>query len=205
MTAADPGLVERFNTRMAVLYEAARQNAAFLAVRNQPTLGPGDGFPLAQTILGNTNTTEAFNELVASGCEALTVEFLVLQHPYSQLFSVRELNVARRRLGQPMEDAETPEAELAARFEERMRGIYDTAKRDLHYDARHFARLIEAHGGVGAARVILDTPELAGGLGELAAAGRADLRVAALVSDGTFASLFTAEEMAVARSRPASL
>jgi hypothetical protein len=193
-------LAVRFNQRVAALYETAKVMAPYLAVRNQPVLGPEDGLPLAHTLLGNANPSEMFAELVGHGCEALTVEFLVLQAPYSQLFTVTELNVARRRLGRDAE-VEDDAHEIEARFERRMRGIYETAKRDLHYDARWFLRSLDSRGGVATARAILEQPELAGGLAEFAEAGRADLCVEALVIEPAFARLFTSDERAVAQGR----
>src|SRR5438132_3084168 len=140
-------LVMRFNRRMRELYENARQAAPFLSVRNLPTLGPEDGLPTAQSILAAANTSPAFAELMTANCEALTVEHLVLQHPYSQLFTPSELEVARKRLNTPapgegFESIST--TDLAARFERRLRRIYETARDDMHYDARHFIRLLES-------------------------------------------------------------
>jgi hypothetical protein len=196
-------LVDRFNRRMVDLYESAKQAAPFLSVRNLPVLSAEEGLPVAQAILAAANTSPAFAELTVANCETLTVEYLVLQHPYSQLFTLAELEVARRRLGVPT--PEEPQGitadDLAARFERRMAAMYDRAKWDLHYDARHFLRLVETRGGVQAAQDILADPSLAGGLAELAIAGRPDLNVEALVLEPSFASLFSAAELEVARER----
>ena len=72
------------------LYETARQMAPFLAVRILPMLGPQDGLPMARSLLRAANASEAFCELVAGNCATLTVEHLVLEQPWSRLFSVEE-------------------------------------------------------------------------------------------------------------------
>jgi hypothetical protein len=197
-------LAARFNQRVAALYETAKVMAPYLAVRNQPVLGPEDGLPLARTLLSSANPSEMFAELIGHGCEALTVEFLVLQSPYSKLFTVTELNVARLRLGRESElEDDTPEVE--ARLERRLVGIYETAKRDMHYDARWFLSMIETRGAVETVRELIAHPEVAGGLAELAEAGRADFRIEALVLEQPFDRLFTAEERALAQKRLARL
>jgi hypothetical protein len=48
---------------------------------------------------------------------------------------------------------------------------------------------------------VLAAPGLAGGPAELAAAGRPDLSIEALVLEGPFSALFTERELAVARER----
>jgi hypothetical protein len=193
-------LAARFNQRVAALYETAKVMAPYLAVRNQPVLGPEDGLPLARALLSSANPSEMFAELVGHGCEALTVEFLVLQSPYAQLFTVAELNVARRRLGRD-DEVQDDRAELETRLERRLVGIYQTAKRDMHYDARWFLRMVQTLGPVETVRELIAHPAVAGGLAELAEAGRADFRIEALVLEQSFAGLFTAEERASAKKR----
>jgi hypothetical protein len=200
-SSSQTALVMRFNHRMCELYENARQAAPFLSVRNLPTLGPEDGLPTAQSILAAANTSPAFAELMTANCEALTVEHLVLQPPYSQLFTPGELEVARKRLNAPAPEGfeAISTADLAARFERRLRRIYETARDDMHYDARHFIRLLESVGAVEAAREVLANPAIVGGLAELAAAGRNDLSIEAVILERSFAPLFTTEELIVAR------
>src|SRR5262249_11768073 len=211
MTTSEQALIDRFNRRMADLYESAKQAAPFLAVRNLPVLGPDDGFEVAQAILAAQNASPAFVELLTANCYWLTVEHLVMQEPYSRLFTAAQLQVAQQRLAALSDlpaQADPPPSialeDLAARFTGRMESIYDRARWDLHYDARYFLRLVQQRGGVEAARAILADPALLGGLAELAGAGRPDLSVERLILEPTFAPLFTPAELEVAHERLAS-
>jgi hypothetical protein len=95
---------------------------------------------------------------------------------------------------------EDDRADVEARLERRMRSIYHTAKAELYYDARWFLRMIESRGALATAQAILERPELAGGLAELAEAGRADFRIEALALEPQFARLFTEADRARAQS-----
>jgi hypothetical protein len=205
---SEQALIDRFNRRMADLYESAKQAAPFVSVRNLPTLGPDEGFDVAQAILGARNASPAFTELLIANCDWLTVEHLVLQEPYSRLFTAEQLQVARERLaalsGHAPDGVAPPSVtpdDLAARFTDRMEAIYDRARWELNYDARHFLRLVQQRGGIEAARAILADPGVLGGLAELAAAGRPDLSVERVIIEPMFAPLFNADEVAIARRR----
>lgn len=199
----DTDLEARFNRRLLELLDAAREHAPFLAVRNVVPPREEEALRWVRNVLAAPHPSDATAELWAAGYTALTVEALVLDDPWAALFTSAEREVARRRLGlAPRADAtDGPPVALEARFHRRMLAIHEAARRDVHYDAARFRALVEARGGVEAARAVLAEPALAGGLAELALAGRADLSVEALVLEEPFCALFTAAELANARER----
>lgn len=91
--------------------------------------------------------------------------------------------------------------EIERRFHRAMISIYETAKRDLGYNATRFLQMISEHGGLATARQLLwsDTPSE--GFTTLWERGRLDLTVEARVLDAEFASLFTDEDRERARAR----
>lgn len=89
-------------------------------------------------------------------------------------------------------------------FHEAMLGVYERVGRDLGYWAGYFLRSVRKHGGVGAARRILEHSGQAGkakGFLVLTDAGRMDLSVEAVVLEPRFRALFTDGELAIARAR----
>jgi hypothetical protein len=203
-TAADLADLEaRFNARVIELLNAAREHAPFLAVRNVVPPREGEALPWVRNTLAAPRASDATGELWAAGYVSLTVESLVLDDRWSALFTAQECAIARGRLGIVPEVADPvpARAEIEARFHGRMLSILEAAMRDVRYDAVHVRTLLEAHGGIVAARAVLAQPGLAGGLAELAAAGRPDLSIEALLLEEPFDALFTAEELAAARER----
>jgi hypothetical protein len=91
--------------------------------------------------------------------------------------------------------------EIERRFHRAMISIYETAKRELGYNATRFLQMISEHGGLATARQLLwsDTPSE--GFTILWERGRLDLTVEARVMDAEFASLFTDEDRERARAR----
>jgi hypothetical protein len=112
-------LLIQFNEAMLGIYHAAR--------RLKPPYVPGDflnmvvemgGKAAADKLLAMTNPSDGFGTLLLRGKEALklSVEYVVLQNPWRQLFEPDQLAVARRRLQDvrcelPPEDTATPAAE----------------------------------------------------------------------------------------------
>ena len=66
--------------------------------------------------------------------------------------------------------------DLEARFEQEMiEKVYRTVGRETGYWAGYFLRSIKRHGGIGAARRLLERPGVSKGLSRLAALDRLDL------------------------------
>lgn len=90
---------------------------------------------------------------------------------------------------------------LEDQFHQDMVGIYETAKRELHYNASYFIQMVAEQGGVRAARKLLHTTQPSAGFSVLWEHRRLDLSVEALVLRPDYAELFTVEEREVARTR----
>ena len=89
--------------------------------------------------------------------------------------------------------------DLEARFEREMvEKVYRAAGRETGYWAGYFLRAVKQHGGVGAARRLLQHGGVSKGLSKLAALGRLDLAMETLVLDPTYHPLFTDPERAIA-------
>jgi hypothetical protein len=196
-------LEARFNARVIELLNASREHAPFLAVRNLVPPRQDEALRWVHNVLAAPHASDATWELSSAGYAALTVEWLALEDRWSALFTPEEQAIARSRLGIQSEEPDLVpvRADIEARFHGRMVHLLEVAQRDVRYDAVHVRRLLEEHGGLEAARAVLAQPALAGGLGELAAAGRPDLSIEALILDPSFESLFTAEELATAHER----
>lgn len=82
------------------------------------------------------------------------------------------------------------DAELEQQFHEAMLEIYRRAKVEAGYNASRFLQLVEAVGGVAAARQLVTGPP-SDGFTKLWEKGRLDLSVEAHVLRPEFASLFT--------------
>ena len=91
--------------------------------------------------------------------------------------------------------------ELAQEFEAAMLGLYDTWRTEIGYVASRFRILVANHGGVGAARRLLQKPGVSAGFARLSAAGRLELTVEYLVLRREYGGLFSADERGAARRR----
>lgn len=78
---------------------------------------------------------------------------------------------------------------------------YHVAKRELNYPATYFLRMLSDYGGVEAARRLLHSPTVSDGFVTLWEKGRLDLSVEAMVLQERFRSLFSPEELKIARKR----
>jgi hypothetical protein len=92
-----------------------------------------------------------------------------------------------------------PEARAA--FEKAMKNVYVLAKTEAGYDARLFLNMLSNLGGLGTAKRLLATTDVSSGFTVLYERGRLDLTVEALVVKPEFASLFTDDEIEIARQR----
>jgi hypothetical protein len=92
--------------------------------------------------------------------------------------------------------------ELEAQFESEMiERVYRTAGRETGYWASYFLRAVRSHGGVGAARRLLQQKGLSKGLRKLREKDRLDLAMETLVLAPEYQVLFTDEERAIAGRR----
>lgn len=91
--------------------------------------------------------------------------------------------------------------ELETRFHRAMRNIYETAKREVGYNATRFRGMVEEHGGRETARRLLANPELQEGFATLWEANRLDLTVEALVLRPEYQELFSEQERLAAKGR----
>ena len=87
--------------------------------------------------------------------------------------------------------------DLASRFEQEMLARYQAWK-EFGYVANRFLMAVRNRGGVGAAKYLLSKKGVSPGLQRLAAEGRTDLSVEALVLSESWRHLFTAKELAAA-------
>ncbi len=91
-------------------------------------------------------------------------------------------------------------ASAEARFHTAMLDIYRVAKRDLSYSATRFLQLVEARGGVQAAKQLLNGPP-SDGFATLWEKGRLDLSMEAHILEPEFRELFTEAERRIAEDR----
>ena len=92
--------------------------------------------------------------------------------------------------------------ELEARFESEMiERVYRTTGRETGYWASYFLRAVRSHGGVGAARRLLQQKRLSKGLRTLREKERLDLAMETLVLAPEYQVLFTDEERVIAGRR----
>lgn len=91
--------------------------------------------------------------------------------------------------------------EIERQFHRAMVSIYETAKRELSYNATRFLQMISQQGGLPTARQLLWSNAPSEGFTALWERGRLELTVEALVLRDEFASLFTDEDRQQARRR----
>ncbi len=86
-------------------------------------------------------------------------------------------------------------------FHKAMLGIYQTAKDECSYNATRFLNMVANEGGLKTAKKLLATQEPSDGFTELWSYGRLDLTVENLVLKPKYQSLFTSEEIQIAKER----
>ena len=82
-----------------------------------------------------------------------------------------------------------------------MKDVYVRAKSEANYTARYFVGMLSGYGGLGTASGCSRSTEVSSGFAALYERDRLDLTVEALVVKPEFASLFTDEEIDIARQR----
>jgi hypothetical protein len=98
---ADPGqhdLVRHFEARMLEIYERAGREVGYWATRYLQLVRRRGGLDAARYLLNQKVTSDGYAHLRDAGRLDLTVEHLVLESEFQELFSVQELGRARDRL-----------------------------------------------------------------------------------------------------------
>jgi hypothetical protein len=101
----------------------------------------------------------------------------------------------------PSRSESEPGPDVRAAFERAMKDVYIRAKNEANYTATYFVGMLSNYGGLGTAQRLLASTEVHTGFTALYERGRLDLTVEALVVQAQFASLFTDQEIEVARQR----
>ena len=83
--------------KFAAAWAAAREKAAGLGVRIRP-VEPGEALRSAQRILSGRRLSDGFNALAACGRLDLSLEALVIDKRFTQLFTDEQANEALTRL-----------------------------------------------------------------------------------------------------------
>jgi len=91
-------LREEFDLAMADIYRRARREIGYNATRYIQMLGEYGGYGTAQRLLESGEIQYGFTELWQHGRLDLTVEALVLNPRYEELFSEEQRERARSRL-----------------------------------------------------------------------------------------------------------
>ena len=92
--------------------------------------------------------------------------------------------------------------DLNRRFDLVMLEIYRRAKLEVNYNATYFLRMLENHGGLETARILINSPTVSEGYTALYMLSRLDLTMEAMIFDNPeWQPLFTAKELEIVRKR----
>lgn len=103
-------------------------------------------------------------------------------------------------LGVREKDMEKP-SDLVLAFHERMQQIYEQAKTECNYTATRFLQMVNAEGGLQAAKKLLSAGGYSEGLTHLWEKKRLDISMEATILQKPWRALFTDEELSVARKK----
>lgn len=92
------GVVKQFERRMVRIYERAKSEAGYNATYFLRMLSEHGGLETARRLVGSTTPSEGFTQLYLKRRLDLTVEHLVLEEEFRELFSDELLTVAQDRL-----------------------------------------------------------------------------------------------------------
>lgn len=92
-------------------------------------------------------------------------------------------------------------SQLEKDFHDAMVQIYHIAKIEANYNATRFKQMVSEHGGVEAAKILINTENPSDGYTELWQRGRLDITVEALVQNPKWKSLFSPYEIERAKLR----
>jgi hypothetical protein len=98
-------------------------------------------------------------------------------------------------------EAEKKVMTLAEEFHQACLEGYEEGKRELGYNATYFLRMVYEHGGVQAAKLLLNSQSVPEGLMTLWEHGRLDMSLENSVLHPKWHSLFTEDERKIARKR----
>ena len=90
---------------------------------------------------------------------------------------------------------------LEREFNEAMLGVYANAKRFCNYNATYFLQMLHEKGGRATAKYLIATEKPSEGFTALWECQRLDITVEAVVQNPIYTSLFTAEELRLAKER----
>jgi len=91
-------IVDRFHQEMLSIYSRAKDECDYNATRFLRMVSEQGGLQAARSLLHAEGYSEGLTALWERGRLDITMEALILQEPWSQLFSEDEVTVARRRL-----------------------------------------------------------------------------------------------------------
>jgi hypothetical protein len=92
--------------------------------------------------------------------------------------------------------------ELKDRFNLAMYDIYRRAKNEAKYNATRYLHMLDAHGGINTAHLLINSPTVSEGYTSLYLKGRLDLTVEALIWDNSeYHQLFSKEELRLIEKR----
>ena len=92
--------------------------------------------------------------------------------------------------------------DLKSGFDDAMLSIYTRALEEAHYKATRYLRMLQEYGGLGTARMLINSLQVSEGYTALWELGRLDLAVEALVHDNPkWHPLFTDQELEKSRQR----
>ncbi|MBI4191528.1 MAG: hypothetical protein HY525_13445 [Betaproteobacteria bacterium] len=91
--------------------------------------------------------------------------------------------------------------DLETAFHQEMLNVYHRAKKECRYNAIRFLEMVTDHGGLAAAKLLLASKHHPEGLTRLWEEGRLDISMEALLLKEPWCSLFSEEELRVARKR----
>ena len=90
-------------------------------------------------------------------------------------------------------------SKLEIAFHERMLQVYDQAKSECGYSANRFLQMVNAEGGLQAAKKLLNSGGYSEGLTRLWEEKRLDISMEATVLQEPWSQLFTEHELSIAR------
>ena len=93
-------LEKRFNEAMVDVYRRAKDEARYTASRFLGMVTELGGYETARTLLHSPTVSEGYAALWERGRLDLTVEAVILQSEWLDLFSELEREIARRRLAE---------------------------------------------------------------------------------------------------------
>lgn len=91
-------LIKEFDSKMHQLYERISRDCNYSATRFKKLLNSDGGYKTAQKLLVDSHqNSDGFVKLLENNCLNLSMECLVQQEPWCQLFTESELKVAKNR------------------------------------------------------------------------------------------------------------